>query len=201
MREVRIKAQPGSRIVLVFLLGRQLPSWVTLTTDLPSSTALPRAPPWTSHLQGENGGFSVFPEAPRCRFPFGTCGVSLPGPCCETETKGASPSCTLPPRPCLGTAHQRSLGPGSNPEHCWRRRRRKSGHLPSPDRFPLQCPPVVAAHSPTSQCTWGSLLWGPTHPETHSEDRQRPGWVSSYPGPAIILEACPPHSLPDHGHS
>lgn len=37
-------------------------------------------------------------------FLLGTCGVSLLGPCCETETKGASPSYTMPPLPCLGTA-------------------------------------------------------------------------------------------------
>lgn len=53
----------------------------------------------------------VFPKASCCRFPFGTCGVSLLGPCRETETKGASPSYTLPPQPCLGTAHQSSLEP------------------------------------------------------------------------------------------
>ena len=63
----------------------------------------------------------VFPQAHCCHFPFRTHGVSLLGPCCETETKGASPSYTLPPQPCLGRAtwdqlpgkyqHQR----GSNP--------------------------------------------------------------------------------------
>lgn len=71
----------------------------------------PEAPPWISHLQGENGGFLVFPEAHCCHFPFGTCGVSLLGHGCETETKGASPSYTLSPQLCLGTAHQGSLGP------------------------------------------------------------------------------------------
>lgn len=51
----------------------------------------------------------VFPEANCCHFPFGTSGVSLLGPCCETETKGASPSDTLPHQPCLGATYQSSL--------------------------------------------------------------------------------------------
>lgn len=65
------------------------------THVVPSSSAPPSATPWISHLQGEDGSFSVFPKAYCCHFPFGTCGVSLMGPCYETETRGAFPSCTL----------------------------------------------------------------------------------------------------------
>lgn len=61
----------------------------------PSSSAPPSVTPWISHLQGEDRSFSVFPKVYYCHFPFGTCGVSLLGPCYETETKGASPSYTL----------------------------------------------------------------------------------------------------------
>lgn len=44
-------------------------------------------------------------SSPNSHFPFGTCGVSLQGSSCETETKGASPLGTLAPQLCLRTAH------------------------------------------------------------------------------------------------
>lgn len=44
-------------------------------------------------------------SSPDSHFPFGTCGVSLQGSFCETETKGASPLGTLAPQRCLRTAH------------------------------------------------------------------------------------------------
>lgn len=43
-------------------------------------------------------------SSPKSCFPFGTCGVSLLGSCCEIETKGVSPLGTATPHPCLGTA-------------------------------------------------------------------------------------------------
>lgn len=132
--------------------------WADSTTGLPSSTVPPFTPPWIFHLQGHDGGFLVFPEA---HFPFGIRGVSLLGPCSETETMGAFPSCSLPPRLYTGPAHRGRLEPTARevPVHfgeqsqraSWRRRKRKSGwHLPSPDGFRLPRPPVVTAHSPTS---------------------------------------------------
>jgi hypothetical protein len=50
-------------------------------------------------------------SSPKSCFPFGTCGVSLLGSCCEIETKGVSPSGIAPLHPCLGTAHLRILEP------------------------------------------------------------------------------------------
>lgn len=62
-------------------------------------------------------GFLVFPQAHCCHFPFRTHGVSLLGSGGVTETKGASPSYTLPPQPCActgppGTNSQGSISTG-----------------------------------------------------------------------------------------
>lgn len=109
--EVRIRAQPGPRIALVFLLCRWLSGPVT---DLPSSAAPPSGPPWISHLQGEDGVSWSSPKPTAATFLLGPMGFPCWG---VTETKGASPSYTLPPQPCActgppGTNSQGSISTG-----------------------------------------------------------------------------------------
>lgn len=74
----------------------------------PFSITCSQPHPWFP-IFGESMGVSC--SSPKSCFPFGTCGVSLLGSCCEIETKGVSPSGITPPHPCLGTAHLRILGP------------------------------------------------------------------------------------------
>lgn len=69
--EVRIRAQPGPRIALVFLLCRWLSGPVT---DLPSSAAPPSGPPWISHLQGEDGVSWSSPKPTAATFLLGPMG-------------------------------------------------------------------------------------------------------------------------------
>lgn len=47
----------------------------------------------------------------------------------------------------------------------------------------LAVPPSGGSSFPHIPCTWGSLLWGPTLPETHGEDRQRP-WLGFLTSPS-----------------
>lgn len=96
-----------------------------------------------------------------------------------------------------------STSGGAIPEGCRRRRKRKSGwHLPSPDQFPLQCPPVVAAHSPTCHAAGAPHWGGPIHLQTDGEDRQRPWLVFlTSPSPAIVQEAWPPTHPSNHSRS
>lgn len=69
--------------------------------SVPSSTTCSQPHPWFP-IFGESMGVSC--SSPKSCFPFGTCGVSLLGSCCEIETKGVSPLGTATPHPCLGTA-------------------------------------------------------------------------------------------------
>ena len=69
--EVRIRAQPGPRIALVFLLCRWLSGPVT---DLPSSAAPPSGPPGICHLQGEDGVSWSSPKPTAATFLLGPMG-------------------------------------------------------------------------------------------------------------------------------
>lgn len=100
LSEVRISAQSGPRIILVFLLCRgHGQGWAAWTTDLPSSTAPPSAPPWISHLQGEDGVSWSSPRTTAATFFLGPVGFPCRVPGVRQKPGGASPSCSLPPWP------------------------------------------------------------------------------------------------------
>lgn len=174
----------------MFLLCGWLSGLGCLSHRSPFQHSPPLAPPWIFHLQGPDGGFLVFPEA---HFPFGICGVSLLGPCSETETMGAFPSYTLPPWSDTGPARWGRLEPTARevPVHfgeqsqrtSWRKRKRKSGwHLSSPEGFRLPCSPVVMAHSPTSHAAKTPPLWGvPNVLRLVVRTDAGTGWSSSHP--------------------
>lgn len=151
-------------------------------------------------------GFLVFPQAHCCHFPFRTHGVSLLSPGGVTETKGASPSYTLPPQlcPCAGppgTNSQGSIstGQGTMQKGTGEGKGRAGWHLPIPDQFPLQRPPVVAALSPTSQATDTPPCQVPSILRLMLT---RPWLVFlTSPSPAVVLEAWTLCPFPDHSHS
>lgn len=122
----------------------------------------------------------VSSSSPNSHFPFGTCGVSLQGSSCETETKGASPLGTLllssaselPTQVCPGHGAREIPSPGS----CWRASGKKMetgpGH-PGPVRCLL---PGAAVPPPTSDVCRGWGLWD-------DKDRDWFGLLHSHPTP------------------
>ena len=101
-------------------------------------------------------------------------GLPLPIPCLLSRAWAGPPGTN-----CQGST---STSGGAIPEGCRRRRKRKSGwHLPSPDQFPLQCPPVVAAHFPTCHAAGASHCGVPSILRLMVRTGRGPGWSSSHP--------------------
>lgn len=154
-------------------------------------------------------------SSPRPTFLLGSVGFPCWVPAVRQKPRGLSLSilCLLSPTETLPSRAAWNQLPGKY-QYIWGsnsrgslggegKGRASSWHLPSPNWFPLQCPLVVAAHSPTSHAT-EAPHWrgGPKHPETDDEDRHR-SWLVflTFPSPAVHPGGKPPHPPSDHNHS